>query len=209
MSQQSRREVDLGIIDQTFPEGLHICHVFNDDKERNETLGKFIEKGFEAGEKVAVLMESITVDELLGALDDNGVNTDGAEKHFFIRAMDVYCPDAKFVPDDMLKRFQMHYEAAMKEGFVGARAVGDMSWALSTEAETELIDLAEYECRLNEVSCPCTTICSFDARLFDGGTIMDMLSVHPYTIVRGQLVQNPLYVEPNEFLAELRARVAA
>ena len=35
---------------------------------------------------------------------------------------------------------------------------------------------------------------------------MDVLSVHPVMIVRGQLVKNPYYIEPDEFLKQLRDR---
>lgn len=211
MSGSDRREIELGIGEECVPEGLHICHIFNDDDERNETLTKFIGKGVDSDEKVAVLMESIPRDELLGVLEDAGVDTQEADKHLVARALDVYCPDAKFDPHTMLERFQAHYRLAIQEGYVGARAVGDMSWALCEEADTELMDLALYECHLNSANSetPCTTICSYDARKFDGGTIMDMLSVHPYTIVRGQLMRNPLFIEPGQFLEELKLRVSA
>jgi len=48
----------------------------------------------------------------------------------------------------------------------------------------------------------------YDARRFDGGTIMDVLRVHPLTIIRGELVHNPYFVEPEAFLEELRRRSA-
>lgn len=35
---------------------------------------------------------------------------------------------------------------------------------------------------------------------------MDVLSVHPMMIVRGQLVNNPYYIEPEEFLKQLNNR---
>ena len=35
---------------------------------------------------------------------------------------------------------------------------------------------------------------------------MDVLDVHPVMIVRGQLVKNPYYIEPDVFLEKLRAR---
>lgn len=35
---------------------------------------------------------------------------------------------------------------------------------------------------------------------------MDVLSVHPVMIVRGQLVKNPYYIEPSIFLEKLKAR---
>ena len=35
---------------------------------------------------------------------------------------------------------------------------------------------------------------------------MDVLSVHPLMIVRGQLYKNPYYIEPGLFLEKLEAR---
>jgi hypothetical protein len=43
--------------------------------------------------------------------------------------------------------------------------------------------------------------------LFDGATILDILKVHPVMISRGQLVKNPFYVRPDDFLRERRSRL--
>ena len=69
-------------------------------------------------------------------------------------------------------------------------------------------DLLRYEAELNHIleDHPLTTVCQYDARRFDGALIMDMLSVHPMMIVRGQLVKNPSYVSPEIFLEEYSAR---
>ena len=42
--------------------------------------------------------------------------------------------------------------------------------------------------------------CQYDARRFDGATLFDVLNVHPMMIIRGQVVRNPYYVEPEHFL---------
>lgn len=65
--------------------------------------------------------------------------------------------------------------------------------------------LIEYESRLNLLveQNPITLICQYDANRFDGATIYDVLNVHPMMIVRGQVVRNPYYVPPAEFLASL------
>ena len=48
---------------------------------------------------------------------------------------------------------------------------------------------------------PCSAgICQYDLHLFNGATLMDVLTVHPYTIVRGQFVENPFFVEAEQFL---------
>ena len=53
---------------------------------------------------------------------------------------------------------------------------------------------------------PHTACCHYDARKFDGATLMDVLSIHPVMIVRGQLVQNPYYVKPEIFMEEFKER---
>jgi len=35
---------------------------------------------------------------------------------------------------------------------------------------------------------------------------MEVLNVHPVMIVRGQLVKNPYYIEPDEFMSKLNER---
>ncbi len=66
----------------------------------------------------------------------------------------------------------------------------------------------EYEARVNEISTthPLTPICQYDANLFDGATILDVLKAHPMMIVHGQIVQNPYYMRPEEFLKAHRPR---
>jgi hypothetical protein len=83
-----------------------------------------------------------------------------------------------------------------------------MTWALF-ENHCNVADLLRYEARLNTIlqEHPLTTVCQYDARRFDGALIMDMLSVHPMMIVRGQLVKNPAYISPEIFLKEYEERI--
>jgi hypothetical protein len=50
---------------------------------------------------------------------------------------------------------------------------------------------------------PITAVCQYDANLFDGATIMEVLKVHPQMIVNGTVIHNPFYIPPEEFLKEL------
>ncbi|MCP4397321.1 MAG: hypothetical protein GY801_08495 [bacterium] len=62
--------------------------------------------------------------------------------------------------------------------------------------------LLEYESRVSILlrEHPFTVICQYDANVFDGATIMDVLKVHPQTIVNGAVVQNPFFIQPEEYL---------
>lgn len=112
------------------------------------------------------------------------------------------CADEMF---DVVRDFYL--AATQEEGFPGARGTGEMSWCL-VEGRADADSVMDYEARLSLLLAeyPYTACCQYDARLFDGETIMDVLSVHPVMIVRGQLVRNPYYVPPETFLAEYEAR---
>ncbi len=66
--------------------------------------------------------------------------------------------------------------------------------------------MIEYEAQLNTVVAkyPCTALCQYDARRFDGATLFHVLSVHPAMVVQGQVVRNPYYIPPEKFLGKLR-----
>ena len=80
-----------------------------------------------------------------------------------------------------------------------------MTWALRCLSDSDR--LMEYEALLNTVTdtFPHSGMCQYDARIFDGATLFKVLRVHPYMIVQGQIVNNPFYVRPEEFMAELNA----
>jgi len=46
-----------------------------------------------------------------------------------------------------------------------------------------------------------TICCQYDTSRFDANTIMDVLEVHPMMIVNEKLVRNPIYVDPETYLA--------
>jgi hypothetical protein len=47
-------------------------------------------------------------------------------------------------------------------------------------------------------------MCEYDTELFDGLTLFEILSVHPLMVIHGQVMRNPYYVGPDEYLAALR-----
>ena len=101
----------------------------------------------------------------------------------------------------MLNTLRMYYDQAKAEGYRGCRVSGEMSWARKGLPGSDR--LMEYESGVNRVveTHPVTAICQYDANEFDGDTILRCLEVHPYTIIRGQVIHNPFYMRPEEFMA--------
>ena len=203
-----KRKVSLGFSDEELVEGQHIIYVYNNDDERKKTLAKFLRQGLMDHEKVLYLVSDISTDEMRAELLALGVDVDASQKDFdLFPGHYTHCPGHYFSADFMLNMVGQYYTKAIAEGFAGARGAGEMSWAL-VEGRATMRDLLEYEAKMNAVLAqnPLTVICQYDARRFGGELIMDMLSVHPVMIVRGQLVKNPFYIEPALFLHELAQR---
>ena len=106
----------------------------------------------------------------------------------------------------MLETLRNYYSSCIEDGIIGARVSGEMTWALKGLPGSE--KLMEYEAQVNNVlvTHPVTAICQYDANQFDGGTIIDVLNVHPMMIVRGQIVRNPYYMKPEDFLEDFNQR---
>lgn len=195
--------VSLGFTSQDFEPGVHICQIYSEDDERQEALLKFIRSGIEGREKVACFSDNITeeaVDEFLAnyGISYNEVKKDGS--FTLSDTKNVYFKYNRFDPDRMLDKLQEFHRQAMEEKYDAARVIGEMIPDIHhLEGGSRLL---EYEARVSMLLRvhPITTVCQYDSRAFDGATIMDVLKVHPYMIVRGSVVSNPFFIEPEDYL---------
>lgn len=196
------RPCALGFTEERFPPGTHMCLIYDDDDERRRIIAKFIAAGLQTGEKVAYFVDTLTPADARAWLRELGVPVpaDGADAFSVSQAETAYCPDHCFVPAQMLAALRDFHRRVEEGGYPAGRVSGEMSWALRGIPGSER--LTEYEALVNNVLVehPLTAICQYDARRFDGATLFDVLRVHPMMIVRGQVVRNPYFVSPWEFL---------
>jgi hypothetical protein len=84
---------------------------------------------------------------------------------------------------------------------VRARNIGDMSWAHRDEGVVS--DLMGYESELNRImsNFPQVNLCLYDLTRCSGDLIMDVLKTHPKALLGGMVIDNPYYLDPDEFLA--------
>lgn len=185
-----------------------MCYIYNDDDERRVVAERFVESGIQGGEEVHYLCHTLPGESLDAAQQRVGIKPVPDAKRCLLRfaqALATYCPDHTFVTQRMLDTVREMYLTGIRNGFPGVRATGEMAWALEGLPGTGR--LIEYESLLNNVVAeyPCTALCQYDARRFDGATLFHVLTVHPAMVVRGQVVRNPYYIPPEVFLAKLRA----
>jgi hypothetical protein len=178
-----------------------MCLIFSDDKEREEVMSRFIGAGLDGNERVAYFAHDSSKEEILDHLHEKCPDVKD-ENLIITNARDTYCPNGEFVIDDMVKTLTAFYQGTIKEGYSGARVSGEMAWALEGLPGSDRV--MEYE-SLGDIVLkpnPVTVICQYDARKFDGITLLNCLKVHPYMIVKGQVVQNPYYLSHDEFMKQ-------
>ncbi|MEO5657821.1 MAG: MEDS domain-containing protein, partial [Nitrospiria bacterium] len=116
-----------------------------------------------------------------------------------------YLKDGYFDSDRMVATLQGVLDAN-REKYQLTRLMGNMEWAL--ENVPGVTDIIEYETKLNYVlpKYPDPIVCTYDVNRHSGSVVMDILRTHPMVILGGVLQENPLFIPPDEFLAELSLR---
>ena len=177
-------------------QGVHLCHIFGDDEERARVMSEFVGDGLDRGEKVLCLEDGEDLGLVRHWLAQHGVTLEGRGEAFqTANAEQTYCPCGGLVPDSLLHSLAGFCAQAVQDGYSRVRIAGDMGWVVRRQVARELLLEYETKATIYARTSRAVAVCEYDARKFDGRTIMDVLSVHPAMLVRGQIVRNPYYVE--------------
>lgn len=178
--------------------GAHLCLIYDDERERREVVARFVEEGLAGGERVAYFTDA-DPPTIRDWLTTHGVELPEPPAFSLTPARTVYFPDGEFLPERMPPYWHRFHREANELGFPAARATGETSWSREVPGGERIV---EYEANLNAVlaGLPVTALCQYDVRRFDGATILDILRVHPMMLVGGQVVRNPYYQLPADFL---------
>lgn len=193
--------VDLGFAQVRAFTGVHVCQIYDDSAERSDAVLRFVSRGVRNGEATACVSRNVDFAELDAWCTAEGIALakERETARFTLSGTDdVYLKDGRFDPDRMIAMLVRFYEDAMRAGRPGARMIGEMSPAvLDSPGGSALL---EYESRVNGVlrEYPLTAVCQYEARAFDGATVMDLLTVHPLMVMHGAVIENPFFIPPEE-----------
>lgn len=202
------KKISLGFTNQKFEPGVHICQIYTDEDERHNALVDYVISGLKEGENVACFTEKETNESLTKGFKENRVSYDEITNADLFSLSDIhntYFEDNKFDPDKMLDVLKGFYEVSMNKNCNGARAIGEMTNEIeSVEGGSRWF---EYESRVSMLlrKYPVNIVCQFDARTFKGATLMGILKVHPYMIIKGSVINNPFYIKPEDFLSNINS----
>ena len=199
--------------------GDHICGFYRKPSERDDILIPFLVEGLKAGDKCTCVVDSCTPEDVLAGMAGHIE----VEPYLSDRQLEVldsygtYLAEGGFLPERMLKFWEGKARQGLGRQNVGderpsdsgsrpdgpmrARNIGDMSWAHRNESVVS--DLMGYESELNRImsNFPQVNLCLYDLTRCSGDLIMDVLKTHPKALLGGMVIDNPYYLDPDEFLA--------
>jgi hypothetical protein len=199
------QEAGLGFTHEVFPECHHLCLIYDDEAQRQKIVAEYLAAGLKRGEIVRYFADTTTPNDVRAWLLEMGIELQEGGSFGITKAESAYCPSGRFVPQELLANMVSRYAMAKEAGYSGSRVCSEMTWVLRGIPGSDR--LLEYENGINTIqrTFPHIGMCQYDARLFDGATLFKVLQVHPYMVAQGQIVRNPFYIKPEEFLAKLGA----
>lgn len=185
----------------------HKCLIYDGDpSEQLPVVVPLLREGLGSNWRCLYLGSPEMVGMVDGALAREGVDTDRERG----RAALVFSSDrshlvrGKFDPNAMIDGLCTTIDQAVKDGFQGLCATGDMRWELG--ADENFDRLLEYEAQLEKVfrEKPLWGICQYHRGLVPEQAIGDALVAHQAAYVGTQLNRDNLFYVPPELLLGAR-----
>jgi len=197
------RDVPFGIPGLSLLPGDHVCAFYRGSPERDEMLLPYLAEGLRAGEKCICVVDAsdhaAVLTSLGGEVDVGGHLAEHRLEMF--TSEEAYLRSGRFSPASILDFWDGAIATALgPEEFTFVRVVGEMSWALRGLPGSEA--LFAYEAELNRFALryPQVLLCLYDLERFGGEILVDVLKTHPKILVDGFVIENPYYLEPDQFL---------
>lgn len=178
----------------------HLALIYDNQEEQLDIIAPFLRVGMERGEKSVFIVDDISPEAVIAAMEHHGVDVDAATASgalAIITKYDAYLKNGDFDPDWMVAFLAEVVEDAKREGFQAVRASGEMTWALGPAGDTDR-RLIEYECKLNTFfpGYDMGGICQYNRRRFRPETLMHVIHTHPRLVFGGEVCDNPYYIPP-------------
>ncbi|MGW1711667.1 MEDS domain-containing protein [Streptomyces sp. NPDC002156] len=194
----------LGPSDVSIAPGDHVCVFYTSLAERDGILLPFLREGLLAGEKCVCVVDTT---EPAALLDDLGADTDlklvlGRQQLEVHPSQDVFLRGGDFSMDRVFDWWEQNMAIALRNGFRYTRAASEMTWALHPQPMID--ELLTYEAMVNQFLSRNPHqggLCLYPLDQYSGETLVEVLKTHPKMVLGGMVLDNPYYLDPDEFLA--------
>lgn len=190
-------------------EARHVCAFFKSPEDEYRVTLPFIKDGFEGGDKAIHIINPARRADHLHRMASFGIDTISAQRSGQLELhdwRDTFFFEGPFDPDRQLALLEDALKSGRQQGFPVTRYVAHAEWSLEEGASLDV--LLEFEARVNHIwpRSADTVICTYDLARYSADIVIDVFRTHPMVIIGGILQQNPFFVQPDEFLREVRER---
>ncbi len=189
---------------QRWEPGDHVCAFYRRPAERDDIMLPFLRDGLRAGHKCVCVVDSCEPGHVRELLDTEPGVDDNLE---VLHSAGTYLASGGFLPEEMLTFWNTKTAACLRDGgFAFVRNIGDMTWAHQEKPGVD--ELIAYESELNRLmsAYPQANLCLYDLGRCSGELALDVLKTHPKVLMGGMVLENPYYLDPDEFLAARRRK---
>jgi hypothetical protein len=202
------RLTELGVGDLELKPGDHTCAFYRGAAGRDAILMPYIAKGLKDGDKCICILDVAegaerrrVIDRLHASAPQRDRVADNQLE--VLDFTETYIKDGHFLQDEWFEFLDRSVSTVISdEGYKVARVVGDAAWALIKTCPG-VDELCSYEAKVNWFApkYPQILLCLYDLDRFDGELVVQVLMTHPKVLINNMVVENPFYVQPEEFLA--------
>lgn len=177
----------------TFGTHRHIALIYDGPGDNAAATAAFVREGLQRGHLCLYVRDGESESDVLATLAAVGIDAPLALAEGRLQiaaAADVYLAGGRFDPATMVASLVAVVERARAGHLAGLFVAGEMSWALGGHPGAAL--LADYEARCNAFfdAHPAVSLCAYDRRRFDAGSLRQVLLTHPWVLINGRLCRN-------------------
>ncbi len=181
----------------------HICMVYCDREQQITALAEYFKTGFRLGQQCVYVSDADTARFVRNVMMRAGMDveadvSDGSMT--FLTPEQTYLAGGDFNGDKMIALVEAMIADAYAAGFNGLRGAGDMSWVLGAKVTGR--EIVAYESKINRLfeQYPFMGMCQYDENRFHAEAVRMLISTHPTILKGGEIIKNPNYMPPGEFL---------
>ena len=189
----------------------HKCLIYDGDpSEQLSVVVPLLTRGLEDNWRCLYLGSPANLRMMDAALSAKGVDTGREQRRraLVLSSDRSHLQDGRFDPRAMVDGLRTSIDDAVRDGFQGLCATGDMRWELG--ADDNFDRLLEYEARLEQVfrEKPLSGICQYHRAMVPARAVEDALLTHRAAYVGDRLNRDNLFYVPPELLLEARGGAA-
>ena len=185
-----------------YQQGDHVCTLFSSADEQLAAATDYIEQGLARNERCLYICGEQTPADFRRALMAAGIDVPREEARgalILLTKETAHLAGGSFNATRMIGLLSTAVEDALRDGFEGLCAAGDMTWLIDEAPGSE--ELAEYEALLNHfyASNRALGLCQYNRRRLPARMLDHGIATHPTVRIGGPiLLTNPFYERPEE-----------